>query len=209
MRRYDITRGLVTAFSAGVAGGLVWIASAYVGRDSVGRFWASLGIIAGAGIVMALSQLAGGWTKGSRLRFAPGFFVAAVVPVLVVVGWTALATQPLGGWEQGSFASWSRSAGILDVVTNLGVFDWVLAFGFGLVLALSLDTRVAPAPASVWHEELPEEHSLADEPLVRERTGFETGVPVGPTARGRGVEDTAETRIGGGPAASASRRPAG
>ena len=142
MRRYglyDATRGLTTAIAAGTAGLLLWLAT-QVGQQTTLRFWASMGIVAGAGLVLALAQAIGGWTKGLRLRLSPGTFVLGFVPVLVVAGWILMATQPGNGWHDGRIASWSSSLGVLDVVHDLGLWHGVLAFGLGLVLGLSLDT---------------------------------------------------------------------
>ena len=70
MRRYglyDATRGLTTVAAAGAAGVLLWAAT-LVGQQTDKRFWAEMAIVAGAGLVIALSQAIGGWTKGLRCR---------------------------------------------------------------------------------------------------------------------------------------------
>ena len=183
MRRYglyDTTRGLTTVAAAGAAGVLLWTAT-LVGQPTDGRFWAEMGIVAGAGLVMALSQVIGGWTKGLRLRMSPGTFALAFVPVLLVVGWTLMASQPGHGWYEGTFVSWSRSVGILGLVHDLALWHGVLAFGFGLVLGLSFDTvpalervtepAAAPIPAS---RPMPAK-APADEPVAAERR--EMGAP--------------------------------
>jgi hypothetical protein len=59
---YGLTRATTTLIAAAVAGLLIWFAT-QVDDDHVGGFWAVYGLIAGAGLVMALSQLLGGWTK--------------------------------------------------------------------------------------------------------------------------------------------------
>jgi hypothetical protein len=171
MRRlglYDVTRGLTTAFAAGTAGFLLWLAT-HVGQQTTPRFWASMGIVAGAGLVFALVQALGGWTKGLRLRLSPGTFLIGFLPTLVVAGWILLATQPGNGWHGGTIASWSSSLGVLDVVHNLGLWHGVLAFGLGLMLGLSLDT--VPAGDQVVVERTPAtatalDRRVADEPVV-------------------------------------------
>src|SRR5262249_40424916 len=119
MRRYgamyDGTRGLTTAGAAGGAG-LLPRGRALLGRGAVDRVWASMGIVAGAGLVLALSQLIGGWTKGGRVRISPATFLLAFVPVLVCVGWILMATQPGSGWHEGRVVSWSHSIGIFGLV---------------------------------------------------------------------------------------------
>jgi len=177
MRRYglyDTTRGLTTAVAAGTAGVLLWLAT-QVGQQTTARFWASMGIVAGAGLVVALAQALGGWTKGLRLRLSPGTFLVGFLPTLVVAGWILMATQPGGGWHGGRFASWSSSLGILDVVHDLGLWHGVLAFGLGLMLGLSLDTVPAleagpTAEVAVTHATAPAvDRPAADDPVTAER----------------------------------------
>lgn len=176
MRRYglyDMTRGLTTAFAAGLAGLLLWVAT-QVGTRTEGRYWAAMGIVAGAGLIVALAQALGGWTKGLRLRLSPNTFALAFLPVLVCVGWVLLATQPGNGFAEGHIDSWSSSVGLLDVIHSLALWHGVLAFGFGLVLGLSFDAvpeaLVAAAPAA-------ERPTAADEPLTAERTAIPAGEP--------------------------------
>ena len=196
MRRYglyDATRGLTTAVAAGTAGLLLWLAT-QVGQQTTGRFWAALGIVAAAGLVLALAQVIAGWTKGLRLRFSTGTFVLAFLPVFVIAVWVVLATQPANGWQAGRFASWSASIGVLGVVHALGLWHGVLAFGFGLVLGLTLDTVPAlaeneaakaplTAPGTVQME-----HGAADDPLGAEHEAAHTAEPhtvaVGPAHDG-------------------------
>lgn len=142
MRRYgvyDTARGLTTVAAAGGAGVLLWVAT-LVGQQTDGRFWAEMGIVAGAGLVMAVSQVIGGWTKGLRLRLSPGTFLLAFVPTLIVVGWILMATQPGHGWHEGTIVSWSTSLGLMGLIHDVALWHGVLAFGFGLVLGLSFDT---------------------------------------------------------------------
>jgi hypothetical protein len=170
MRRYglyDTTRGLTTAAAAGGAGVLLWVAT-LVGQSTDGRFWAEMGIVAGAGLAIAISQVIGGWTKGLRLRVSPGTFFLAFVPVLVVVGWILMATQPRHGWYQGTFASWSGSVGIVGLVHDLALWHGVLAFGFGLVLGLSFDTVPALEPAVAAAPAVPA-YGAANDPVTAER----------------------------------------
>jgi hypothetical protein len=146
MRRYglyDTTRGLTTLTAAGAAGVLLWLATR-VGQPTDRRFWAEMAIVAAAGLVIALSQVVGGWTKGLQLRVSPGTLGLAFVPVLIVVWWIMMASQPGHGWYEGTIVSWSNSLGITGLVHDLALWHGVLAFGFGLVLGLSFDTVPAP-----------------------------------------------------------------
>jgi len=171
MRRYglyDLTRGLTTLLAAGVAGLLLWSAT-QAGQQTTGRFWAQMGIVAGAGLAMALSQVLGGWTKGLQLRLSPGTFLLGFVPVFVSVGWILMATQPGSGWHEGRIVTWSHDAGLMGLVHSLGLWHGVLAFGFGLVLGMSLDTVAVPAAAPAPVEDTVVDRTAADEPVTAER----------------------------------------
>jgi len=175
MRRYglyDTTRGLTTVVAAGVAGLLLWVAT-QVGTQSVGRFWAAMGIVAGAGLVMALAHVVVGWTKGLRLRLSAGTFALAFLPVLICVGWILLATQPGNGFAEGHIDSWSRSIGLLGLIHDLALWHGVLAFGFGLVLGRSLDNVPDPIVRDTVAMDEPiaaaARPPVADEPVDAER----------------------------------------
>jgi hypothetical protein len=188
MRRYgmyDASRGLTLAFAAALAGFGLWGAT-QVGTQTPGRFWTAMAIVGAAGLMLALANHVGTWTKGLRLRLSPSTFALAFLPVLVCVGWILVAGQPGGsGWQEGRVDSWSNSIGILGVVHSIGLWHGVLAFALGLMLGLSLDGVPAettdvdtlsgyPGPADV------EAHSsTADEPVAAERRW--TARP-GPTA---------------------------
>lgn len=185
MRRYglyDATRGLTTLAAAGAAGVLLWVAT-LVGQRTDGRFWAEMGIVAGAGLVIAISQVIGGWTKGLRLRMSAGTFFIAFVPVLIVVGWIMMASQPGHGWYEGTFVSWSRNAHLLGLIHDLALWHGVLAFGFGLVLGMSFDTVPAaapmatPTPVAARPAARPAPARTAEEPVSAERR--EVGTPPG------------------------------
>lgn len=211
MRRYglyDATRGLTIAFSAGLAGLLLYLAT-QVGMQSTARFWASLGIVAAAGLVLALAPVLGGWTKGLRLRLSRGTFLLGFVPVLVAVVWILMATQPGNGWHEGTIASWSESLGLMGIVHALGLWHGALALGLGVVLGTTLDAVPVPvaAPAviedevvdeevargPVWRRE-PATDTVADEPLTAERDAAAHAEPhmvtVGP--RSERATDTVE-----------------
>lgn len=198
---YDATRGLTTLAAAGGAGVLLWVAT-LVGQHTDGRFWAEMGIVAGAGLAIALSQVIGGWTKGLRLRISPSTFLLAFLPVLIVVGWILMASQPGHGWYEGTFVSWSRDAGILGLVHDLALWHGVLAFGFGLVLGLSFDTvpapMVAPEPmaAPIPASRTTGRSTPVNEPVTAERrevgtagSGRPREVAVGPRSSGRRAPD--------------------
>jgi len=183
MRRYglyDTTRGLTTLAAAGAAGVLLWAATR-VGQPTDRRFWAETGIVAAAGLVMALSQVVGGWTKGLRLRTSPGTFALALLPVLVVVWWIMMASQPGHGWYEGTIVSWSKTLGVTGIVHDLALWHGVLAFGFGLVLGLSFDTVPAAVAAPVAERAVPAPVPVAagpaSEPTMAEQREVGTPAP--------------------------------
>jgi hypothetical protein len=193
---YDASRGLTLAFAAALAGLGLWGAT-QVGTQSTGRFWVAMAVVAAAGLLISLANHVGTWTKGLRLRLSPGTFALAFLPVLVCVGWVLLASQPGSGWQEGRIHSWSDSIGILGVVHSIGLWRGVLAFGFGVVLGLSLDG--VPAPAA---EEAPAyagpagatAQRPADEPVAAERRWTARRGPATPTATPADEPTTEETR---------------
>jgi hypothetical protein len=206
MRRYglyDATRGLATALAAGLAGVLLWLAT-LVGVQTVTHFWESMGLVAAGGLVVALSQVIGGWTKGHGVRVSPGTFLLAFVPVLVCVGWILMATQPGNGWHEGTVTRWSHQLGILGLVHSLGLWHGVLAFGLGLMLGLTLDTVPAPVepldrPVARTRRRDDQDDTAANEPLTAERqrqAAYDRRPPVatvGPrTRRTEAVEEVDE-----------------
>jgi hypothetical protein len=162
MRRYglyDATRGLTLAIAAGLAGLLLYLASE-VGQQTTARFWEEMGIVAAAGLVLALAPVLGGWTSGLVLRLSPGTFLLGFLPVLVAVGWILMASQPGSGWHEGTVVSWSHDVGLMGLIHSLALWHGVLAFGFGLALGSCLDS--VPAPVAV-----PVAEPVAAEPVAR------------------------------------------
>jgi hypothetical protein len=168
---YDASRGLTLALAAALAGLALWGASE-VGTQTTGRFWVAMAIVAAAGLVMALANHVGTWTKGLRMRVSPSTFVLAFLPVLVCVGWILIATQPGSGWQEGRLDHWSNSIGIMGLVKSVALWHGVLAFGFGLVLGQCFDGVPAPAAeeAPAYARAAPAaDRAPADEPVTAER----------------------------------------
>jgi len=136
---YHFTRGMITLLGAAIAGFLVWLAT-QISDSSNGGYWAVYGILAGAGLVMALSQLLGGWTKWGLPRLSVNVFLLGFLPVLVAAGWVILATQPDANWFRDHIRGWSNDIGIQGLVTDLGEYVSVLAVGIGLVFGFTFDT---------------------------------------------------------------------
>ncbi len=142
-----VTRGISTLVGAAVAGMLLWFAT-QIGAETSGEYWATYGLIAVAGLTMALSQILGGWTKWGWPRFSTGVFAIGFLPVLVAGGWILLARQP-ADWMNTS--NWSRDLGIFGAVADLGNILPAIAFGIGLVFGLSFDTS-GPQAEVVDHD---------------------------------------------------------
>jgi hypothetical protein len=125
---YGLTRGTVTLLGAAVAGLLVWI-STQVSDTSTSGYWAVYGLIAAAGLVMAFSQLLGGWTKWGLPRLSINVLLIAFIPTLIAAGWVVVAHQPHPNWFRNHVLNWSNTE-----------YVSVLAFGIGLVFGFSFDT---------------------------------------------------------------------
>ena len=136
---YGLTRGTVTLICAAVAGFLIWLAT-QVSDGSNGGYWGIYGLIAAAGLVMAFSQLLGGWTNWGWPRLSVNVFLIGFIPVLVAAGWVLLATQPDPNWFRDHVRSWTDDIGINGLVGDLGQYVSVLAFGLGLVFGFTFDT---------------------------------------------------------------------
>jgi hypothetical protein len=136
---YGLTRGTVTLLGVGVAGLLIWLATR-IDDGSTGGYWAAYGLIAAAGLTMALSQLLGGWTKWGWPTLSINVFLIAFIPALIAAGWVVLAAQPHGNWFRVHVLRWSNDISIDGLVRDLREYVAVLAFGIGLVLGFSFDT---------------------------------------------------------------------
>ena len=76
---YGLTRGTITLIGAAAAGVLVWLAT-QIDDGSNGGYWAVYGLIAAAGLMMAFSQILGGWTKWGWPRLVAERLPARVPP---------------------------------------------------------------------------------------------------------------------------------
>ena len=162
---YAVTRATATLIGVGVAGFLLWLAT-QVSAASTGGYWARYGIVAGVGVVLALSQLLGGWTKWGMPRLARPVFLFAFVPALIVGAWILVFHEPNANWFGDHAASWSRGLGIDGFVAALGAMLPAVALGLGLVFGLSFDTT-GPRRRDVPAEAV--DQRAADEPLGAER----------------------------------------
>jgi hypothetical protein len=166
------TRALITLLAVGVAGLLAW-STTTISDTSTGGYWAEYGILAGAGLVMALSQLVGGWTKWGRPRLSAPVLLLAFVPTLIAVGWILLFHQPHSTLFRGHVHNWSGDIGIAGFVQDMGGgLLTMLSFGLGLVFGFSFDTTGARRPVPVTREPAAEPvpaDTDSDQPIARER----------------------------------------
>ena len=172
------TRGISTLLGAGIAGTLLWVAS-QLNEGSTGGYWATYGIVAAAGLTMALSQLLGGWTKWGWPEISPTVLLLGFLPVLIVAGWVIVASQPDPNWARDHIQAWSADMGVRDVVFDVNDMIAALAFGVGLVFGFSFDTtgprlavRPGEPPAPVTRD--------VDAPTAAERAEVENGRVVEP-----------------------------
>jgi hypothetical protein len=163
-----MTRGFSTLAGAAVAGVLLWFAT-QVGAETTSEYWATYGLVAAAGLAMALSQILGGWTKWGWPRFSLGVFLIGFLPVLVAGGWVLLARQP-ADWMNTS--NWSRDLGVYGLVADLGNILPAIAFGVGLTFGFAFDTAGPRRETDVVREDEDvrvRPTSDADEPLTADR----------------------------------------
>jgi hypothetical protein len=179
-------RGVFTVIGAGTAGLLIWV-STQIGQGTLGGYWAVYGILAGAGLTMALSQLFGGWTKWGWPRISTGVFVIGFLPALVAAGWVLLAGQPDANWFQRHTTSWSNDIAIDGIVDDLRTYLGVLAFGLGLVFGFTFDTSgplqppgLRRRPPEPVEEQVPAPEALEPEPVQTPEEGVTTVEPAAP-----------------------------
>jgi hypothetical protein len=173
MRMVGTVRGIATVAGAGIAGLLIWV-STQIGSGTLGGYWAVYGLLGGAGLTMALSQVVGGWTKWGWPRISAAVLLIGFLPALVCAGWVLLAGQPDANWFQRHVTSWSGHLSIGGLVDDLREYLGVLAFGLGLVLGFTFDTS-GPRPvaeAAVWEPERLDERD-GDTTVVRGPVGLE------------------------------------
>ena len=148
-----MVRGLFTLTGTAGAGLLIWI-STQIGEGTLDGYWAVYGLLAGAGLAAALSQLFGGWTKWGWPRISGGVFLLGFLPMLVAAGWVLVAGQPDANWFQRHVTDWSDTLGIDGIVDDLREYLGVLAFGLGLGLGFTFDTSgPLPSPIAVHRRE--------------------------------------------------------
>jgi hypothetical protein len=165
-----LTRGAMTLIGVAAAGFLIWFGASALpseGEASYGEFWWAVALIAAAGLVMALSQLLGGWTKWGMPHISGNVFLLGFLPALVAGGWAVLAAEPGDHWLGSHIRDWSNDIGIEGLVGDLAKVWPVLAFGVGLVLGLTLDTRPRTEPVTAAPVDEPALEARETEPVDR------------------------------------------
>jgi MFS family permease len=141
---YGLTRATLTLVGVTVTGVLLWLATQIIPDESTsaprGEYWAALGVVALGGLVIALSQLLGGWTKWGWPRISGNVFLLGFLPTLIAGGWILAAQEPENYWLGRHVRGWSEDLGIEGLVTDLGLMVPAIALAIGLVFGLTFDT---------------------------------------------------------------------
>jgi hypothetical protein len=187
-----LTRGAATLLGVAVAGFLIWYGASALpseGDATLGEFWWAAALIAAAGLIIALSQVLGGWTKWGWPRISGNVFLLGFLPALIAGGWAVVAAEPGDHWLGSHVRDWSDDIGLESLVGDLTKVWPALAFGVGLALGLTLDTT-GPRPERV------EAAAERPEPEVREAEPDERPVPIreGETPQPEAPPPSAEPR---------------
>jgi hypothetical protein len=141
---YGLTRATLTLLGVTLTGVLLWFATQVLPDESSsasrGEYWSALGLVALGGLVIALSQLLGGWTKWGWPRISGNVFLLGFLPTLIAGAWLLAAQEPENYWFGRHVRSWSGDIGIEGLVNDLGLMIPAIALGIGLVFGLTFDT---------------------------------------------------------------------
>jgi hypothetical protein len=160
----------MTLIGVAAAGLFVWLAS-QLEADGNGEYWAQMGLIAAAGLTIALSQLLGGWTKWGWPRISASVFLLGFVPALVAGGLVLLDAQP----DSATGSGWASSLGLNWLAEDLSGVLPAIAFALGLVFGLTFDTTGPRVDDDVEVVEerhtdvVPVDRKATDEPVTAER----------------------------------------
>jgi hypothetical protein len=178
MTAYGVRRALFTLAGIAGAAALIWTATLFDRQTNTG-YWYATGVLIGAGVAMAFSQLLGGWTKDGPVRFSLPVFLFAFLPAFVVLGWVMVAGQPDGNAARSHMTSWSRDLHVNGLVNDWRQFLPAIAFLFGLSFGLVFDTTGRRAARRV-EEPTAFDPAVADTAITRGRiaTGTAAETPV-------------------------------
>ncbi len=203
---YGATRTTTTLIGIALAGALLWLGDQVLDPESppgAWDYWSWAGLCALAGLVLAGSQVLGGWTRRGWPRLSKPVTLGAFLPLLIVGGWIIAAFDPSESWLQEHVGDWSRDLGVEGLVTDLGASILnvsAIAVVIGLVLGFSIDT--APRRAVRSDEDgraVPEAPAVAGagfagQAEAREHDESETRIVHAGQAEAR-EDDESETRI--------------
>src|SRR5579863_5835121 len=130
------TRPLMTLVAVAAAGALLWTASQF-NLHHTGGYWAAMGVIAAGGLVFGLTQLRG--SGGNPQMFG----LAVLLPMLVVGLWLIITAEPLSNTFRSHLRTWDSHMGIVSAVSDIAIWNGVIALGIGLVCGLMLEPRRA------------------------------------------------------------------
>jgi len=184
---YGLTRAATTLIGVLAAGFLLWLGTQALpdsGEATSGEYWTTVGLVAAAGLTMALSQLLGGWTKWGWPRVSGMVFLLGFLPALILGGWLLAGGEPGSYWLGRHVRGWSDDIGIDGFVGDLKMMFPAIAFGIGLVFGFTFDTtgpRVrttgAPAAGAVPQRQTTDGNGDGEERRVHIREG---GAPMQP-----------------------------
>jgi hypothetical protein len=128
-----MSRPLATLAAIAAGGFGLWLAGHW-DTGTNGGYWAALGVVALAGMLLGLAQLRA--TDGT----APGMLLLACLPLTIVAGWVLVHEQPVANTFRAHVREWSADLGLTGAIGYLGPFVAVLALAIGLVSGLTLPT---------------------------------------------------------------------
>ena len=147
-------RGVFTLVGVAASGFLIWLSTQFDATET-GGYWATIGLVAAAGLALVLAQLLGGWTKWGWPRVSGNVFVLGFLPALGICAWVIVSGQPDDNWFQRHVVAWSGDLHVARLVRHLREgYVGVLAFGLGALFGMTFDTtgprrpraaRTAPA----------------------------------------------------------------
>jgi hypothetical protein len=139
-----VYRAVTTLIGVALAGFLFWVGAKIVDpfdeSSTRGSYWGWIAMLAAAGLVVALSQLLGGWTKWGWPRFSIPVLLVAFLPGFLAGLWVLFFHEPGSDWIARHVRSWSDDVGLETLVAELGTAVPAIGFGLGLLFGLTFDT---------------------------------------------------------------------
>jgi hypothetical protein len=192
-------RAAVTLLGTAAAAVLLWVAALF-NPHHTGGYWAALGVLAGAGLLLGVLQMRG------RTGHPPAMFLLGFLPVFIAGSWVLLGMQPHDVWGRHQILSWSHDIHVKGLVRDVGMWTGLIAFAIGYTFGLTFEpapvrreeavvtrrrrfrrtsatSAATAAPAAATHD-----RRAADEPLAAERT--EVAAERGTTSSTRAAERT-------------------